>query len=390
MERMRLAAVLVLGSLLAPAVAAAGPGEALLRRFECHRCHEGTGLPAPPRAKHCVHCHQDILAGTFPTAPEHLLRWRGHLKSLNAVPSLTAIGRRLRRDFVAAFLLAPHDLRPNLPATMPRLALTEKEAQALAAHLVPAESAAPAPNKADAAAGRVLLDTRGCGTCHQFSGVPPLRPSPIPVPLAAAQLAEAVLLAPDLRHVRARFQAGALVPWLRHPRAVKPDALMPEIPLRDDEAAQIAAYLLDTPRDPEVPAAVPARLPVLVRRVGFDEVNERVFRRTCWHCHSSPEYAMGDGGPGNTGGFGFRPRGLSLADYIDVSSGSLDDRGQRRSLFTPLADGTPRLLAHLVARQREVSGTVVAGVRGMPLGLPPLTPEQIQLVESWVAQGRPR
>jgi hypothetical protein len=29
-------------------------------------------------------------------------------------------------------------------------------------------------------------------------------------------------------------------------------------------------------------------------------------------------------------------------------------------------------------------------VRGMPLGLPPLEPEQIQLVESWIAQGRPR
>jgi hypothetical protein len=28
-------------------------------------------------------------------------------------------------------------------------------------------------------------------------------------------------------------------------------------------------------------------------------------------------------------------------------------------------------------------------MRGMPLGYPSLTPEEIQLVESWVAQGRP-
>ncbi len=30
------------------------------------------------------------------------------------------------------------------------------------------------------------------------------------------------------------------------------------------------------------------------------------------------------------------------------------------------------------------------GVRGMPLGLPPMSMEQIQLVESWIAQGARR
>jgi hypothetical protein len=29
-------------------------------------------------------------------------------------------------------------------------------------------------------------------------------------------------------------------------------------------------------------------------------------------------------------------------------------------------------------------------VRGMPLGLPAVGPEEIQLVESWIAQGRPQ
>ena len=28
-------------------------------------------------------------------------------------------------------------------------------------------------------------------------------------------------------------------------------------------------------------------------------------------------------------------------------------------------------------------------LRGMPLGLPSVTPEELQLVESWIAQGRP-
>ena len=387
---MRPAALLVFGLLSVSAFpAAAGSNAELLRRFECNRCHEGTGLPMAAHDKHCVRCHREILAGTFAAAPEHLARWRGHLHSLNAVPSLRAIGDRLRRDFVAGFLLKPHDLRPNLVATMPRLALTEAEAKALAVELIAKENRlAPAP--ADAAAGRVLLDTRGCGTCHRFSGVPALKSSPIPVAMEPQQQADALLLAPDLRHTRVRFQPGALVPWLLHPRALKPDTPMPEIPLSEEQARQIAAYLLTAPLDPEAAPEIPPRLAVLTRRVGFDEVNERVFRRSCWHCHSSPDYALGDGGPGNTGGFGFRLRGLSLADYLDAAAGSLDDQGHRRSLFLPLADGTPRLLAHLLARQREIAGQTIPGVRGMPLGLPPLSPEQIQLVESWIAQGRPQ
>ena len=72
------------------------------------------------------------------------------------------------------------------------------------------------------------------------------------------------------------------------------------------------------------------------------------------------------------------PLGSILAGYVD-------ERGERRSLFEPLADGTPRLVAALLARHDESGLTP----RGMPLGLPPLSAEDIQLVESWVAQGKP-
>ena len=73
-----------------------------------------------------------------------------------------------------------------------------------------------------------------------------------------------------------------------------------------------------------------------------------------------------------------------------IASGALDEHGERRSVFAKLPDGTPRLVAHLVARHVEEAGGRVDGVRGMPLGLPPLSFEDIQLVESWIAQGRPR
>jgi hypothetical protein len=50
----------------------------------------------------------------------------------------------------------------------------------------------------------------------------------------------------------------------------------------------------------------------------------------------------------------------------------------------------PRLVRALLARHDEEAGAVSGAVRGMPLGYPPLSPEDIQLVESWIAQGRPR
>lgn len=43
----------------------------------------------------------------------------------------------------------------------------------------------------------------------------------------------------------------------------------------------------------------------------------------------------------------------------------------------------------LLARHDEVGGEN-GPVRGMPLGYDPLSLEEIQLVESWIAQGRPR
>ena len=90
-----------------------------------------------------------------------------------------------------------------------------------------------------------------------------------------------------------------------------------------------------------------------------------------------------------SGGMGFPPRHLDLSTYESINSGYLDDEGELTSLFSTTPDGTPRIVAVLLARQREIVGQP-GPLRGMPLGFPPLSAEDIQLVESWVAQGRPR
>jgi hypothetical protein len=163
---------------------------------------------------------------------------------------------------------------------------------------------------------------------------------------------------------------------------------MPDQGVTAAAARDLAAFVTTTPLAARTPATA-TRLPVLAREVVWAEVEAKVFRNLCWHCHAVPDYARGDGGPGNSGGFGYGPRGLDVSSYAGISSGSLDDQGERRSIFAPLPDGTPRVIAHLLARHAEEAGTYGAIV-GMPLGLPPLPLEEIQLVESWIAQGRPQ
>jgi hypothetical protein len=187
------------------------------------------------------------------------------------------------------------------------------------------------------------------------------------------------------------MSGARVIAWLKDPKAIKADTQMPKIALSESEIRDLAGYILTAEITPPPPKPKPARLPVLTRKVTFKEVDEKVFHRTCWHCHSEPDYsAIGDGGPGNTGGLGFKPRKMILSDYAGIAAGFVDDKGERASVFMKDAEGVPRLVKTLLARHDEEAGAATGDVRGMPLGYEPIAMEDIQLVETWIAQGRPR
>ena len=364
-------------------------GKLLVAEFECNRCHAGTGLATPKLERDCVGCHEQIATDKFQAKPDKLAKWKQHVLPYRDVPSLGDLGARLRPAWVRDYLLHPHDLRPNLAQTMPRLALSPEQARDIATYLTQSgERAAPSalvvPTSAERVAhGKQLLTERACVSCHQVSGAGlSSPPKTVPAPRALG-------LAPDLRFARARSSPEAIAQWLLDPQRVKQDAAMPNLGLSEEDARDLAAFLSFGELEPPPAPTLPPRLPLLERRVGYDEVNEQVFAVTCRHCHTNPDLADGDGGPGNTGGFGFKPRKIDFSTYQGIQSGGVDGQGQRVSLFAPTQEGTPRLVAALVARKHELDGRESAEVRGMPLGLPPLTDQQIQLVESWVAQGRP-
>lgn len=391
-----------------PTLGDATRGKALSEQFECARCHRGRGpaeealLGAGNRSKDCTGCHLWIADGADGAVGEDaqmpgalLTTWQQRSARLKDIPSLVGVGR-YRRAWIERFLLEPFDVRPSLVPSMPRLPISPEQARDLAAWLASAAGpgADPANESAGAAAlagadlerGRRLIEDRSCGSCHVFTGVPPLKARP---PTAEAP-PPAIALAPDLRYARDRFDAPTLLVWLDKPDSIRPYTAMPRPSLSREEARDVAAYLLGAELAPVAPRSIPARLPLLKRHVGYAEVESKVFHRVCRHCHGEPDLALGDGGPGNTGGFGFAPRGLNLAEYEAVASGSLDDHGERRSIFAATSDGTPRLLRVLLARQSEEASHVDPEVHGMPLGLPALSAQDIQLVETWIAQQHPR
>jgi hypothetical protein len=375
-----------------PARSPRGSGTKLMAELECNRCHDGTGIASAVLAKDCRGCHREILYGNPVAEPVALAGWRGRIRHFVEVPSLAFAAQKFRRSWLERYLLEPHDLRPALEESMPRLALTPEQAAQLSSYLAEedAETAELAPpSQALLAQGRRLLDTKGCGTCHRMTGVEPLQPSPLPYTLPQDRMLLALRLAPDLRFARERLRPGYLGRWLKNPRATAADAVMPNPELTPEEVRAISAYLLAVPLTP-VKSKPFTRLPLLTRRVAFAEVQQRVFRNTCWHCHSEPDYAIGDGGPGNTGGFGFPGKRINLAEHEGLLAGYADATGARKSLFLPeKPSGESRLVAALLARHAEEAGAPVPGVRGMPLALPALPAEEIQLVESWIAQGRP-
>ena len=88
---------------------------------------------------------------------------------------------------------------------------------------------------ADPKRGLALIESHGCGACHQIPGVDWPRGE---VGGALAGFADRTLIAG--RHPN---QPDVLVRWLRDPPALSPDTAMPASTLTQVQARDVAAYL---------------------------------------------------------------------------------------------------------------------------------------------------
>jgi mono/diheme cytochrome c family protein len=157
---------------------------------------------------------------------------RGHFGQV--APDLGWEGNKVRREWLAAYLREPYDLRPDLDAEMPRFGLSNDEAVALADAIMRTwvdPEVAEDPFLGEAAplslvedGKRLFWDEWECQGCHMVGG-------------------EGESSGPPLDNVGARLQPGWIYQWMRDSeRFFESD--MPNLELDEEEALAVTAYLL--------------------------------------------------------------------------------------------------------------------------------------------------
>lgn len=377
----RLAALLSALALAACRAASASEhGAAALAALQCNDCHAIPGVAEPPRTESCSGCHAWIrTVQRSPAARQaamsifpNWLRYEQNVKTYFAVPDLGLAAARLDPEWVRSYLQDPYDTRPAMPETMVRLGADAQGIDALVAWFRDGQrsvAVTPAPDLGNVAAGAALFTERGCAACHAFGGASP---------------GPGIPAAPDLQHARDRMTDDALVAWIMDPPAFG-STTMPNLGLTAGQATALRDYLvLADPRPHPSPLAVASssapRSPVAEPR--WADVESRVFGTICVHCHMDPAQNEGRVGPGNGGGFGWPATGLELQTYASVRANgpAILAALHRRELEAPRDYVQPGEAPTAVPRPVKP---------GMPLGLPPIAPNDIAMVELWYAKGAP-
>lgn len=223
----------------------------------------------------CVRCHQSAAALPATAMPELLAKG----------PDFDEIGTRLKREWLAAYLIDPRTFRSDgrMPQTLSQSPDKRvQEAFDLAAFLAEQlgaapESPAPLGDAQQVEQGGQLFSELGCVGCHWFEGDPGL---------------------PDedrlsLAHVRRKWRAEALPGFLQRPDGHYPWTRMPSYSLSEAQAQALAAYLLARAAEPDSAVKVwPA--------VQTDPARgaELAADRGCLSCHALPGALPRQLGPG--------------------------------------------------------------------------------------------
>jgi mono/diheme cytochrome c family protein len=335
-------------------------------------------------------------------------RYQRNIVHLMKVPDLTGLGKRVRADWIASYLTQPHDLRPLLEESMVRHALDPKEVRDVARYFAAVADApdpwadgyvaAAAPAKPDndrLAKGRTLFANKGCVGCHVYGNVK------TGIDAKTLEAGKSLsLLAPNLRFTKDRTRPEVLVDWIMDPKKLMPSTTMTAMGVTREEAEVLRDYLFH--EDPALAAAPAVKEPEapkpLDRAVTYEEMKEKVLGKVCVHCHMN-DYEK-DPGPGNLGGLGYKGVKLRMRTYETLVSGADDGKGARYSVLVPKKGETvPPIVQALLRRRAESARDAIAafqdhelpnfpsGPPGMPLGLPAMTDDEIQVLVTWIAQG---
>lgn len=204
----------------------------------------GWGAPPPPavpgyvvlkdQAKAGLVAQGQVLLGELNCLQCHQLAGQKQIQSKGA-PDLRDVGARVTPQYLRAFLMNPHEVRPG--TTMPDIfhasdAGPKAQAVDMLVHFLaslggPVKVQAASGNALDLDRGKALYNTVGCVACHEpETGIKAKVPS---VPIN------------DLAR---KTTVDALTAFLLDPAKTRPGGRMPYSNLNKDEAHSLAVYLL--------------------------------------------------------------------------------------------------------------------------------------------------
>jgi cbb3-type cytochrome oxidase cytochrome c subunit/predicted nuclease with TOPRIM domain len=219
-------------------------------------------LPSGTSEAGCISCHsgevwtpksevQDVgreLITKMGCYGCHVMDYPAFTDLRTAGPDLTKIASKTTPEWAYKWIETPRDFRPT--TWMPHFFFQQNtqteenqerqraEIVALVAYLwdraEPVESY-PAPPSGSADAGQQLFETVGCTGCH-IKDREAERDDFFP------QINR--LHGPNLVRTGSKVDAGWLYAWLKNPKDYWPDTNMPNLRLTDQEAADLAAYIL--------------------------------------------------------------------------------------------------------------------------------------------------
>ncbi len=262
-------------------------------KFGCTVCHGGQGLATSVEDAHgpthnwnraiyhenfvqtsCSLCHGEFITNAAPVLSQgrkmffelgcrgcHKVQGKERIK---VGPPLKKIGQKVRRDWLYRWLLDP---KAYLPATrMPNFKLSRKEAADIALFLIP--QAVPDNTEVIGSydRGKQILSESRCVTCHPFEG-------------------KGGNIGPDLAKVASKIHPDWLYKWIKNPHEILPDTRMPDYGFSDQEARDVAVFLVKEYVDLELEAKEVVQERQLVQDANVRRGKELIEKYGCSGCH---------------------------------------------------------------------------------------------------------
>lgn len=182
------------------------------------------GLPSPPAGEvgrlishyRCLTCHIiGASGGDISTAP------------------LTFEGSKVKRDWLARYLMVPYTLRGILPERMPYFRMSQEEAERIAAYMsdvflddrIRADAFDGKPPTTDEVAiGERLYYRIGCNSCHMIGTT-------------------GGYVGPPLSEAGDRLKSGWVAYWLENPQRWRKDVLCPNYGLDREQIQSLTAFI---------------------------------------------------------------------------------------------------------------------------------------------------